>query len=210
MDELIALDQEIFLYLNNLGSTGWDTFWNVVTNKYSSIPLYLLLIILLYRSIGLKATVITLVLVTGLITVTDQLANVFKGGFERSRPCGQEGVMEYARFVAVRCGRFGYFSAHAASSAALAVFMGSILRPYYKNLIYVLGLWAVFVAYSRIYVGVHYPGDILTGAVIGIALGYIFYRIQLVLTTRYEDRIFEKVEALKVAVVQRFSNFSRR
>lgn len=210
MEEVIALDQEIFLYLNNLGSSGWDTFWNIVTNKYSSIPLYMLLVVLLYRSIGLNATILTLVVVAGLITATDQLANVFKDAFERSRPCGQEGVMENARFVAVRCGKFGYFSAHAASSAALAVFMGAILRPYYKNLIYVLIIWSVFVAYSRIYVGVHYPGDILTGALIGIILGYIFYRIQQFLVNRYEDPIFEAVGAVKAKVSQRFSYLSNR
>ena len=185
MEQLIEYDQELFLFLNNLGGPAWDDFWNTVTNKFSSIPLYILLIYLLYRSLGLKATLVSLVLVAGLITATDQLANVFKDAFARSRPCGQVGVMESARFVAVRCGKFGYFSAHAASSAALAVFMGLILRPYLKWIIYVLVLWSLMVSYSRIYVGVHYPGDVLTGMLIGGTIGYLFYKLQQYVLGKY-------------------------
>lgn len=171
METLIELDHELFLFLNNLGNTDWDNFWNILTNKWSSIPLYVLLIYFLYRTLGLKATLITLVMVAGMITITDQLANVFKQGFERPRPCRQEGVMEYARFIAERCGRYGYFSAHAASSAALTVFLGSILRKFHPSIPYYLILWALMVAYSRIYVGVHYPLDILSGMLIGGTIG---------------------------------------
>lgn len=185
MEQLIEYDQELFLFLNNLGNSSWDAFWNFVTNKWSSIPFYAVLVYLLYKSLGWKGTALTLVLIAGLITVTDQLANVFKSGFERFRPCGQEGVMEYARFVAVRCGKYGYFSAHAASSAAVVVYIGGILRPYYPKLLYVLIVWALMVAYSRIYVGVHYPLDILTGMLIGGGFGYLFYRLQQYFLKKY-------------------------
>lgn len=185
MERILELDRELFLFLNNLGSPAWDQFWNIITNKWSSIPFYALILYLLFRSIGLKATVITLVLVAGMITCTDQLANVFKDNFERLRPCGQEGVMEKARFVAVRCGKFGYFSAHAASSAALTVFMGIIFRNTYPKMIFFLIIWALMVAYSRIYVGVHYPLDILTGFIIGGIIGLIFYKLQKFFVRKY-------------------------
>lgn len=185
MEQLVEYDQEIYLFLNNLGNPAFDDFWNLVTNKFTSIPFYGLLLYLLYRSIGLKKTFVTILLVAGLITCTDQLANVFKHWIERPRPCRQEGVMEMARFVAVRCGRFGFFSAHAASSAALTVFLGTILRQYWKGSLLVLAAWALLVSYSRIYVGVHYPGDILVGWFFGIILGILFYKLWKWLLEKY-------------------------
>ena len=116
MEKLVALDKELFLYLNNLGAEEWDWLWIAISDKWMAIPLYALLLYLIFRKFGWKATLLTVIVVTLLITATDQLANLFKHGFERPRPCRQEGVMEYARYVAERCGRFGYFSAHAANS----------------------------------------------------------------------------------------------
>jgi len=156
MNELKQLDYELYLFLNNLGSETWDPFW-----------LYAVLLFLIFKRFGLKGTLYTLVFVALLITATDQLANVFKHGFERLRPCRQEGIMEQARFIAVRCGSYGYFSAHAASSMALAVFVGLLLKSRFKWVLPLLLIWAFLVGYSRIYVGVHYPGDVLTGFIIG-------------------------------------------
>lgn len=185
MEQLVELDQELFLFLNNLGTPAWDNFWNILTHKWTSIPLYIVLIYLLYKCLGTKGAIITVLLVAGMITITDQLANVFKDGFERLRPCRQEGVMEYARFVAIRCGKYGYFSAHAASSAALTVYLGLILKPFYKFILPILIFWALMVAYSRIYVGVHYPGDVLTGMILGSGIGFLFYIVQQRLMKKY-------------------------
>lgn len=185
MEQLAELDRELFLFLNNLGNPSWDDFWNFVTNKFASIPFYALLVFFLYKAQGLKRTLLTLVFVAVLITLTDQLANLFKHFFERLRPCRQEGVMEYARFVAVRCGRFGYFSAHAASSAALAVFLGLNLRNYWQHIFPVLIFWALLVSYSRIYIGVHYPGDILTGWIVGLLIGSLLFLLYRYLLKRF-------------------------
>ena len=185
MEQLVELDREIFLFLNNLGNPAWDDFWNFITNKFASIPFYALLVFFLYEALGWKKTLLSLVLVAAVITCTDQLSNLFKHFFERQRPCRQEGVMEYARFVAVRCGRYGYFSAHAASSAALVVFLGMILKKYWQHIFAVLISWGLLVSYSRIYIGVHYPGDVLTGWIFGLAIGYLFYLLFLFLLKRY-------------------------
>lgn len=177
MEQILEWDKDLFLYLNNLGSPKWDAFWNIITTKWYSIPVYVLLLYLLFKKVGWKSTVMALILTAILITCTDQLANIFKHGFERLRPCRQEGVMEKSRFVAERCGSFGFFSAHAANAMAIAIFIGSILSKYFKYSFPLLLIWVFLVSYSRIYLGVHYPGDIITGIIIGGILGLIAYRL---------------------------------
>lgn len=185
MDKIIEYDRELYLFLNNLGNPTWDPFWLLITYKWTWIPLYIFLLYLIFRKFGVKGTIITAVIIALLITATDQLANVFKHGFERPRPCRQEGVMEYARYIAERCGRFGYFSAHSSSSTGLAVFVGLILKTFHPKLLYLMLIWAAVVSYSRIYVGVHYPLDVVTGMLIGAILGYLFYRLHLFLMQKF-------------------------
>ncbi|MFT5890331.1 MAG: undecaprenyl-diphosphatase [Dokdonia sp.] len=185
MDTLTAYDQELFLFLNNLGTASWDGFWLIVTNKLSSIPLYALLLFFIYQKFGVKGLLITVVVVAAMITCTDQISDFFKNYIQRPRPCKVFSWEETMRFIAPRCGRYGYFSGHATSSMATAVFAGLALQSKYRYLIFILLFWAFAVAYSRIYVGVHYPLDILTGMVVGSLLGYGFYKLQQWLVVRY-------------------------
>lgn len=179
IEQLLEYDTELFLFLNNLGTENWDGFWRIVTEKWSSIPLYVVLLILIYKHYKLKGTLVILVSVALLITAADQLANLFKYVlFQRPRPCRVETLQEAMRFVADGCGRYGYFSAHAANSMGAAVFLGLVLQKWYKYLPFLLLFWAVLTAYSRIYLGVHYPLDIITGMFFGGLLGWLFYILQ--------------------------------
>lgn len=185
IEQLIEYDTKLFLFLNNLGSSTWDNLWLVITHEVTFVPMYAVLLFLLYKKFGINALLIFVLLVAVMITFTDQMTNVFKRGFERPRPCGAEGLMNQMRFIAVRCGKYGFFSGHASNSMAAAVFAGLMLRPYYKNLIFIMLFWSAVVAYSRIYVGVHYPLDLLCGLVFGAATGFAFYKFAKYLLNRY-------------------------
>ena len=178
IDPLIQYDKELFLFLNNLGTENWDTFWMIITNKLSSIPLYLLLLILCIKKLGVKPTLLIIVLVALMITATDQLANIFKYGFERLRPCHDETVFSKMRLVKPYCGgKFGYFSAHAANSFTIATLFSLLFKKYFKWLPFLLIFWALLVAYSRIYIGVHFPLDVITGICVGLFFGWIFFML---------------------------------
>ncbi|MEO9513846.1 MAG: phosphatase PAP2 family protein [Flavobacteriaceae bacterium] len=184
-EELIQQDKEIFLFLNGLGSASWDGFWMFLTNKFSAIPLYAILLFLLYRHLGVKKTIVSLVFIALLITATDQLANFFKYGVQRLRPCHDIDVNMMARLVKKSCGgKFGYFSAHAANAMALALFFSVLLGSKIKYITSFLLIWAVLVAYSRIYIGVHFPLDVLTGIVIGTIFGWLFARLSIFATQK--------------------------
>ena len=180
LEELIQLDKEAFLFLNGLGSPNWDAFWLFVTHKLSSIPVYLIVLVLTYKQLGLRKTLVLLATVAILILVTDQLANFFKYGVQRLRPCYDQEVSHLLRLVKKFCGgKFGYFSAHAANSFAVASFFTFLLNSKYDYIGFLLFIWAIVVAYSRIYIGVHFPLDVLTGAIIGLGAGWLFAKLYI-------------------------------
>ncbi len=186
LDQLLQYDKELFLFLNNLGSTTWDGLWLVITNKFTFIPLYAILLFFIYKRLGLKVLLLIILVVAVMIAFTDQITNLFKYIIvKRPRPCREEELQGIMRFVAPRCGRYGFFSGHSANSMAAAVFAGLLLKPYYKKLIFILLFWSVTVAYSRIYVGVHYPLDIICGMTFGALTGYGFYKLQRYLRQRF-------------------------
>lgn len=185
IDELLRYDTDLFLYLNNLGSETWDWLWLLITDKLTFVPLYAILLYLIYKKMGLKSLLITVVVIALMITFTDQITNVFKRGFQRLRPCGEPSIADQVRFIAARCGKYGFFSGHASNSMAAAIFAGLMLKPYYKYLMVILIFWSLIVAYSRIYVGVHYPLDLVCGLTFGVFGGTLFYLIAQLLLKRY-------------------------
>lgn len=178
IETLIQKDHELFLYLNGLGTPSWDFFWQYISSKFSAIPIYLCLLALCFEKYGLKKTLVLLITVALLITVSDQLSNFFKYGLGRLRPCHNPEFMDVMRLVKSRCGgKFSYFSAHASNAFAVAVFFGRVLKAHVKGIGLVLVLWAALVAYSRVYIGVHFPLDILTGACLGSLFAWLFSKL---------------------------------
>ena len=174
METLIDIDKSLFIFLNSLGAESFDFFWLLVTDKKSSIPLYLFLIYYLYKKFTNKEFLKYLILIAILIVLTDQTSGFFKEFFQRLRPCHDQEINDFIRILKEGCGGlFGFFSAHAANTFGVATFFYFILKRFSKNFKY-LFLWAIIVSYSRIYVGVHFPIDIIFGAFFGIATGYLF------------------------------------
>ena len=186
LEQLLEYDTELFLYLNSLGTETWDWLWLLNTAKKTFVPLYALLLFLIYKKLGLKSLLLMVVVVAAMITFTDQFTNIVKRSVLRFRPCACEEIMDSIRYIAERCStNRSFFSGHASNSMAAAVFGGLVLRPYFKNLIFILVLWSFIVAYSRIYVGVHFPIDIICGMAFGALSGFGFYKLSRVVLKRF-------------------------
>ena len=190
LDQLVQLDTELFLYLNNLGTTTWDAFWMFYTTKFYWIPLYAVLLFLIFKMPNPKIFILTVVIIALMVLFTDQVTNLFKKVLVmRLRPCHEPSLEGLVRLVKPHCGgQFGYFSGHASNSMAVAVFSGLILRYRFKYLIFIMLFWSALMGYSRIYIGVHYPLDVVSGMIFGAFSGFLFYKLEKYLQNRFRLR----------------------
>ena len=181
LEQLVNFDTELFVYLNSLGSETWDGFWMFYTTKFNWIPFYALLLFLMFKKLDLKVFLYTLIVIALMVAFTDQITNLFKKVLVmRLRPCYNTEINDIIRLVKSSCGgKYGYFSGHSSNSMAVAIFMGMMLKSKFKLMPVILIIWAVAMGYSRIYVGVHYPLDVLSGMLFGAFSGYLFYKIFL-------------------------------
>ncbi|KIO52960.1 phosphatase PAP2 family protein [Flavobacterium hibernum] len=183
LERIKELDTELLIYLNGLGSETYDKLWLVITNQFYWTPFFLLLFYLIYKKLGGKQTLYLLLFIAVLITFTDQVTNLFKYTFQRPRPCNNPEINTIIRVVQTRTS-YSFFSGHAANTMAVATFLFFVLRRYFKYLGF-LFLWPLIFAYSRIYLGLHYPGDILTGYFFGALFGSLLYLVYKKLKPQY-------------------------
>jgi undecaprenyl-diphosphatase len=178
---LIEFDQHLFLFLNSFHSPFWDTVMSIISYLPVWIPLYLTIITFLI--IKYRRRVIAIVIVVALmITASDQLSNVIKNSVKRPRPCHEKVLEGKVHVVNGRCGgKYGFVSGHACNSFAVALLSLLLFRKRWFSISIVA--WALLVGYSRIYLGVHYPGDVLFGSILGALCGWAAY-----LLFEYTDR----------------------
>ena len=172
------IDIQILVYLNSLGSEFWDPIWIILTNKTTYIPLFAFIVYYIYKRFGLKQTAFIIVFISILILFTDQFTNFIKDSFQRLRPC-REGYLGL-REIDIYCGKYGFFSAHASNSIAVSLFVIRIMREKITSILsIILIIWVFVFSYSRIYLGLHYPIDILCGLIFGAISSTLFYHIYL-------------------------------
>ncbi len=169
IDQLEQWDKSLFLWLNQAHNTVADFVMIGVSNKFVWIPLYLLLLFWLFKY---DKQYVWLAISLGLlILISDQVASgILKPWVGRLRPCHDPSISNLVHAPDGCGGKFGFASSHASNMFAIATFCWLCLRSHLKY-IWLLFPWAALIAYSRIYLGVHFPGDVIVGALIGIAAG---------------------------------------
>ena len=179
-----SADQSLFLFLNGLHCSFLDPimFWGSKSLIWT--PFFLFLFFLVIRQWGWNSIWI-LIFTALLVLMSDQLANVCKDGFERLRPSHQPGLMGIHLVNGYTGGDYGFYSGHASTTMAIAVYLIILLRSRYSLAVPVMLGWSLFMSYTRIYLGVHYPGDILMGWLMGSVIGFIAGLICIRVVRRY-------------------------
>lgn len=190
MTDLLQLlnqwDTDLLLAINGWHNGYWDTFMYAFSGKWVWVPMYAALLYVLARNLPWRTTLWCLVGVALCITFADQVgASLIRPWAERLRPANPENpISDLVHIVnGYRGGRYGFPSCHAANTFGLAFYLMLVVRR--KALTGLLVAWALVTCYSRAYLGVHYPGDLLAGALLGLAgaaLCYTLFR----LVARYE------------------------
>lgn len=175
---LDAFDREAFLAINGLHAPWADVLMEAVSAMLVWFPLYAFFLYLLQRRFGWKAFAWSVLVVALMVLCSDKGSVVlFKETVQRLRPCHEPQLAGLVHLVPEGCGgSYGFISSHASNHFAIALFMIGALRLR-TRLALALIAWAGLIAYSRVYLGVHYPGDVLVGALYGGLIGAIFARL---------------------------------
>ena len=175
LQKLEQWDQWLFIQINNNQSNSFfDSIMPYLRSSFFWAPLYIFLLVFItinYKSRGWWWALLFLCTVS----LTDMTSSkLIKEAFERIRPCRDPEFFQYVRLLLNQCsGGFSFTSSHAANHFGMAVFMFITLRPHVGKLMWLAFFWAAIIGYAQVYVGVHYPFDIIAGGAVGIAFGWM-------------------------------------
>lgn len=210
IDWLNTIDTQVFLALNGLHAPYFDAFMKLFTGKWIWVPMYAAVLFAVVRNYRWRQTLAVLVCVALAITIADQVcATLIRPEVCRLRPSNPENPLsEMVHIVGgYRGGSYGFPSCHAANSFALASFLTLLFAN--RKLSLFIFAWAVLNSYSRVYLGVYYPGDLLVGAIIGTAAGLLPRVDRPHLKPSVNTGVVTSVGAFTVAVIAVVSCFVR-
>lgn len=187
LEQLVQLDRELLIFLNNLGSEPFDGFWLFITKQINWIPIFVIILYLVFKHLGWRHALLIIGMITLLLVLTDQTTNhLFKYRFLRLRPGSDPSLDGLIRAVKTSS-TFSFISGHASNSMAVAFFLFKVLKPYLKYMGFIF-LWPLVFAYSRIYLGLHFPADIICGYLWGMCMAFVILRIYALV----RDKMFPK------------------
>jgi undecaprenyl-diphosphatase len=185
-ESLVEIDRDIFRFINGLWIGKFESFWLFVTQIENWFPLYLLFFFLLYKYVKRPVNFMAMGFIPVVAITTLSLTNLVKNYVERLRPNNEPMLMDSIQILQ-KPENFSFWSGHSAVSFAVTLFVVLALRKTNSSTwLYLLFLWPVTFAFSRIFVGVHYPADVTMGMLVGLILGYIFHKILSLIEVRLQ------------------------
>lgn len=174
---ILDLDRELLLSLNGSNSLFWDGFFWTYTGRFIWIPLAAFLVYVLFKNKGWKSALLIVCSIALVVALADQVSSsFFKPLFQRFRPTQEPSIMYLVDVVnGYRGGKYGFISSHACNSFGIVTFAALLIRSW--QFTSSMLCWAILNCLSRIYLGVHYLGDIVVGTIVGILIGYLVYQL---------------------------------